>query len=230
MNKLKTINPLVLIAGLGCLSVFGVVFLFAISSLLYWNSLDNQGNRQENQLNAQYLDNQNYLSTYISGFYEQVGLANAQSDVLNSILLDAVKGRYDGKLGQQDSGSGSLIGNILVIREAYPNVDVLLKNWGEIQVYVRDQREGYRLFQSKLLDQIRVYEDFMDTGNPMKKLLLATFVDFPSNDLEARIGTKVIRGEAALEQMKLIVNTESTLEAYQDGTLEPLKVPTRAGQ
>lgn len=49
----------------------------------------------ERQLNAQYLSNQNYLSTYIAGFYEQSNVLSAQSDQLDRILTDAVKGRYE---------------------------------------------------------------------------------------------------------------------------------------
>ncbi len=48
---------------------------------------------------------------------------------------------------------------------------------------------------------------------------------FPSNALEARIGTNVWHGEEARKQMYLIVLTESTTDAYRTGTQNPLPVP-----
>src|SRR5262245_58567300 len=73
----------------------------------------------ENGLNAQYVSNQNELSSYISGFYEQLGVAKLKSQKLNDILLAAVKGRYDAKGSAAQVGKGQLFS---AISEAYPEL------------------------------------------------------------------------------------------------------------
>jgi len=85
------------------------------------NGIQKDGVNYETQLNAQYLDNQNELGSYISGFYEQVGVANLKSQKMDQILTDAVKGRYDGNASSAQVGHGQLFS---AIQEAYPNVDL----------------------------------------------------------------------------------------------------------
>ena len=66
----------------------------------YINGLRSESVKREAQLSAQYQSNQNYLSTYISGFYEQIGVANLKSEKMDQILSDAVKGRYEKRVAK----------------------------------------------------------------------------------------------------------------------------------
>lgn len=204
------------------LGIAGGVFVFLLIGILsYWNGLRNEGIQRERQLSAQYLDNQNYLSAFISGFYEQVSVAQAQSNTLNTILTEAVKGRYDNEQGGFTVNSAFFA----AVREAYPEAgpQQLLENWGRIQDYITSQREGYRNIQSKLLDQLQNYDVWRETG--LFKHLFVNWIGFPSNSLEARIGRKVARGEAARDQMYLIVLTKQAKEAFESGEMDPLEVP-----
>ena len=198
-----------------------IVFLCLISAAVYGfiNGIWNDGISYEKQLTAQYLDNQNYLSAYVSGFYEQVGIAQTSGDQLNEILLDTVKGRYD-------EGGFSIESPVFAaIVEAYPEAGVaqLMENWGRIQDYIASGREGYRSQQSKLLDMLRSYDTWRETGL-IKRMIVRT-MGFPSSLLEARLGDTVITGEGARNQMYRIVLTAQALEAYESGTMEPLQVP-----
>jgi hypothetical protein len=209
-------TKILLIAGVSILTI-GCCLLFSIYN--YVNNIWNTGLAQERQLTSQYLDNQNYLSAYISGFYEQVSVAQAQSDVLDQILLDAVKGRYD------DGGFAVESPMFAAIVEAYPEAGVaeLMANWGKIQGYVSAGREGYRATQSKLLDQLRAYDTWRQRG--LIRRSIVRMLGFPSENLEARIGEMILTGEMARMKMYQIVLTSEALKAYETGIMDPLRVP-----
>lgn len=187
-----------------------------------FNGIYNGSVERENRLNAQYQDNQNYLSAYISGFFEQVSVVKAGGAQLNTVLEDAVKGRYEGNTSAQ-VGGGSLFSAIL---EAYPEASLaeLQKNWGKIQSFVEAQREGYRNIQSKLLDMLQEYDVWRQRG--LIRRFFVNMVGVPSERLVARIGDKQWKGQAALDKMFQIVLTAEAKRAYDTGEQEPLEVPT----
>lgn len=204
---------------IGIAAIASVLFLGAVILGLYGyaNGLWNTTIEKETALNAQYQSNQNYLSSYISGFYEQVGVANLKSDKMNEILLDAVKGRYESSGGFKPNGA-----MFSAIAEAYPNLD--LKLYDKIVQYIQSKREGYRLQQDKLLDMVRSYDQFRQSGL-IQRIIISSFVGAPTDALEARVGTQVWHGKDAREKMLLIVLTADTKQAYETGTMGPLQVP-----
>ena len=178
--------------------------------------------RQEKQLTAQYLSNQNELSAYISGFYEQISVTQAAKEGLNEILEDAVKGRYD----EDGYGVGSpMYAAFTAIAEAYPEAGVaeLMANWGKIQDYISAGRESYKAKQDKLLDILRIYDTWR-AENWIRGAVLSA-LGFPSDHLEARIGEMVYTGEMARNKMYQIVLTSEAIKAYETGIMEPLEVP-----
>jgi hypothetical protein len=201
-------------------SVLTIGCCLAFSGYNYVNAIWNQGLAQERQLTSQYLDNQNVLSAYVSGFYEQISLAQAQSDVLDEILLDAVKGRYD------DGGFAVDSPMFAAIVEAYPEAGVaeLMENWGRIQGTISAGRESYRAVQSKLLDQLRAYDTWRQRG--LIRRIIVRMLGFPSENLEARVGEMVLSGEMARMKMYQIVLTSEAIEAYETGVMDPLEVPS----
>jgi hypothetical protein len=197
-------------------AILGALVLGAIGIYGYANSLQMEGVARETELNAQYLDNQNELSTYISKFYETVGIANLKSDKMDQILTDAVKGRYEGHTSAQ-VGQGQLFS---AIKEAYPNID--LSHYDRILDLINSGRDAYKQKQSKLLDMLRSYDKWRESGI-FQSMVLGKY--FPSNHLEARIGTSIKHGAEARDQMYLIVLTQSTTDAYNSGHLDPLSIP-----
>lgn len=209
-----TIRPWMYIVG-----AIAVLFIFvSVSIYSTFNTIQQEGVDQETALTAQYLDNQNELSSYVSGFYEQIGVANLKSDKMDQILLDAVKGRYDGKTSAQP-GQGQLFS---AIKEAYPDL-AGLNIYDKIVDYVRAGRESYKQKQSKLLDMLRAYDRWRQSGIIHSKLV--TLTGFPSHALRAQIGTNATFGEQALSQMYVIVLTSDAIKAYQTGVQDPLPMP-----
>ncbi|MDZ4836994.1 MAG: hypothetical protein SGJ27_24695 [Candidatus Melainabacteria bacterium] len=204
----------------GLLITLGVVVALVVGAFSmygYVNSMRNDGIRMETALSAQYLDNQNELSSFKSSFYEQMGVANLKSDKLDQIISDAVKGRYEGKM---EPGTGGAM--FSAITEAYPDLKGQLDLYDRIVDFVRAGREAYKSKQTKLIDMLRVYDYWRQEGL-VKSMFLGNF--FPSQALNARIGASVQRGQAALDQMYIIVLTSDTKKAYETGTDEPMQVP-----
>ena len=203
---------------IGAVGLVAMSCCLALGAYSYVDNIWNQGLAHERQLTSQYLDNQNYLSAYVSGFYEQVGVVQAQGDVLDQILLDAVKGRYD------EGGFAVDSPMFAAIVEAYPEAGVaeLMENWGKIQDYISAGRERYRATQSKLLDQLRAYDTWRQRG--LIRRSIVRMVGFPSENLEARVGETVFTGEMARMKMYQIVLTSEALEAYETGVMEPLEI------
>ncbi len=186
-----------------------VLLIFVIWPLSALSSTKSTGVDKETQLTAQYQDNQNTLSAYIAGFYEQTGVAKVKADKLNQILLDAVKGRYDGKLAP---GTGGAF--FSAIAEAYPDLSGL-NIYDKIVDYVKAGREGYKNKQTELLDRIRDYDNWRNKGliHPM----WVRFAGFPSNNLEAKVGKNTLTGKPALVKMKQLVLIGQATDAYQSG-------------
>lgn len=192
-----------------------VVLVGGCSLYGYTNNVRNEAVRREAALTAQYLDNQNQLSSYISGFYESVGVANLKSDKLDQILVDAVKGRYD------EGGFGGKGGLLNAITEAYPQIDLTI--YDKIVDYVSAGREAYKAVQSKLLDQLRNYDTWRQTGF-VRSMLVSGPLHVPTDRLEARVGEKVYKGNEARDKMYQIVLVSGATRAYETGTMEPLNV------
>lgn len=182
----------------------------------YLNGLRSVSVGYETSLNAQYLDNQNYLSAYVSGFYEMLGIANLKSEKMDKILLDAVKGRY-GEKGFSSQGAF-----FAAVVEAYPDIKGL-DVYDKIMDYVSAKREGYRAIQSKLLDMLRSYDKWREDGLVQSRII-ESVLGIPSDRLEARIGESVKRGKDAREQMYVIVLADQAADAYKSGRMAPLQV------
>lgn len=213
MGKLS-VTAIVIIA------LIAVVFVGGLGLYAYVNGLRNESIQRETSLSAQYQSNQNYLSAYVSGFYEQLGVANLKSEKLDQILTDAVKGRYEGSGGFSANGAF-----FAAISEAYPNL-AGLDVFDRIVDYVSAKREGYRATQDKLLDMLRSYDTWRDTG--FIRSIVVSMIGVPTNRLEARLGTTVVRGEEARSKMYQIVLTSQAIKAYETGTMDPLSVPSGA--
>jgi len=199
--------------------VLGAFLVIAISLYSYVNSTRSAGITHETGLNAQYLDNQNELSSFKSSFYEQIGVANLKSDKLDQILEDAVKGRYEGKM---EPGTGGAM--FSAITEAYPDLKGQLDVYDRIVDFIKAGRESYKQKQTKLLEQLRAYDLWRQDGI-VRSMIVKSVLGIPSDALEARIGTKVTRGTAARDQMYVIVLTSDTKKAFETGVDEPMQVP-----
>lgn len=201
-------------------SVAGLVIVALIAGFSiygFFNKINSEGVQKETALVAQYKDNQNELSAYVLKFKEALGIADRQTDKLDQVLTDAVKGRYDGNM---DPGTGGSM--FSAITEAYPDLTQTTKSYEKVQDLVISGRDAFKNKQTKLLDMIRDYDTWRNTG-----LIRSGFIEdrFPSDSLAVTDNGESYRGEAALERMRNIILTQDTVETYEKGTQEPLILP-----
>ena len=195
------------------LAVFGFI---GISFYGYVNGVRNDGISMEQQLTASYSDNENYLSNYISKFYEQTGIAKFKSAQMDTILTRAVQGRY-GPNGFSAQGAF-----FSAVKEAYPDL-TQLNVFDRIMETVSAGRDEFKGRQSILLDQIRAYDTWRQQG--LVRHILVTNMGFPSDNIKAQVGSNILaEGAAALTKMRELVLTSSTTDAYTSGKMEPLQI------
>lgn len=195
-----------------------VIVIVAVSFLGYINGIRNEGIKQENALEAQYQNNQNELSTYITSMTESLGVADKGANKLKEVLTEAVKGRYDGEM---EPGTGGAM--FSAISEAYPDLTATSESYAKVQDLVVSGRTAYKNQQTKLLDQIRAYETWSESG--IFRNMVVDMLGFPSKSLEARVGDTVYTGEEALQQMKRLVLTNDAVTSYETGETAPLIEP-----
>jgi hypothetical protein len=201
------------------LSVVGAIGFSVLGVYGYINTTRNEGVRLEQTLSQEYADNQNELSNFISTFYEQVGLANRKSAVLDTILRNAVQGRYG------DDGFSAKGAFFAAVAESYPDLTTNLNIFDKIADNVAGGRASFKNKQSKLLDKVRVYNTWRETGL-INSFVIRNFLGFPSQRLEARVGGQVVaKGSDALDKIQQIVVTGSTVESFTSGRMEPLALP-----
>lgn len=178
---------------------------------------------KEQALSAQYQDNQNELSTYVSTIKESLGVADRNTEALDQVLSDAIKGRYDGET-TAEPGTGQLFSAIV---EAYPDLQGVSLPYAKVQDAIFSGRQAYKNTQTKLLDMLRDYETWKNSGFIHSKLV--AMVGAPSDNLRAQIGTAVSRGQDALDQMYIIVLAGEAQDAYTSGTMDPMDLNIDGG-
>lgn len=211
MNALITVLILI---GLVLAFVFGI-----------WFPIYNEGIGMEGTLVAQYQANQVDKSAFDLAYTEQWGAIDATFVGLKDFMFDSVRGRYD-RPGADGLPSGTINTALLInaIHENYPQTVGLTDLTNKFVSWIQDQRTKFANNQKVLVDKTRVYENWM-TLQP--KATIVSLQGFPSRRLEARIGTKVVYGREALEQMKLLVLYSDTKKQFETGEEAPRQLPTR---
>lgn len=193
------------------LIVIGAVSLFAGI-----NSNQRQGVQLETALSAQYLDNQNELSSYVSTVDETLGVADRASAKADAIIADAVKGRYVNGSNAKPVG-GSVFS---AISEAYPNIKFTTALYAKVQDAIIAGRQGYKDKQSKLLDMLRNYDSWRNSG--LFHSMLVKWAGIPSSNLRAQIGNDIVTGPSAEDRMYRIVLASQALNSYETGKMQPI--------
>lgn len=211
MNFLR--KPGVL-AAVGAAVVVVVLGLWAIFTNI---GVTNDGNKREADLNVRYLNAQNYLSDCITKIRETANVTQAQAAKFEEVMVETIKGRYDGKLSSASPsiGGGQLFSAVV---ENYPDLSGLNQAFERVYTVIVGCRTDYRGKQSELLDVLRSYDQWR-TGS----FTVRFFGDgeFPSNNLEARVGTSVVRGAEARDRMYTIVLVKDAQNAYNTGEITP---------
>lgn len=187
------------IKWLAPLAVAALAAIWVISSFV---GIRNTGVEKEAGLNAQYKVNQNSLSTCLVKIADSANLTKAESEQLRGALEDAVKGRYDGRTANPGQMFSAIVEN-------YPDLKVFDEAFKRAYATIIGCRSDYQGDQNKLTDMIRDFDSWR------QKWPTAWFTDTPSARLEA--GDR--HGADALVQMKRLVLTSGTQQAYESGEL-----------
>ena len=194
------------------LVIAGIIGFGGISVYSKVNSEYNAGMTMETGLSEQYQKNQNQLDASTKKIVESVGVANLKSEKFRQIISDAVKGRYEGKM--QPGTGGAMFS---AIQEAYPQLDLAI--YDKIVDLVATEREAFKQTQDALLTEVQKYKQWKNT-DIIRQWFVAKY--FPSDNLEARIGTTVYTGAKALEQIQLLVTSQGTDDAFNTGKQGPI--------
>ena len=196
-----------------------VVIVFAMLMLLFstFNNIQKTSTDRETELSAQYLDNQNELSNYVTKIKEQLQIADRKTDKLDKVLSDAVAGQFGNAQQIQGSGPGTPMFSALV--EAYPQLGTL-DIYDKVIDSIAAGRDAFKNKQTKLLDQLRAYDRWRQRG--IINSWLANLAGVPSDRLVAHLGDQVLTGKAAEGQMYRLVLTKETTQSFKTGEGEPM--------
>jgi hypothetical protein len=112
----------------------------------------NGGNRMERVIEATYEDNQNVLAQYSNRIGEAAQIPAMQRDDLKDVVTAALEARFG------EDGSQAMF---QFIQEQNPNIDSTV--YVELQRIINAGREDFRVAQTRLIDQKRVYETALGT-------------------------------------------------------------------
>lgn len=214
--------------GVKKLIIFGGIGITLIIALIIGYSTINGARggaiQRENRIVAQYQDNQNELARYILSFNETLGIADRQSATLNTILSDAIQGRYDGNM---EPGTGGSM--FSAIAEAYPDLTATTETYAKVQDLVISGREAFKNQQSKLIDIINEYKTWT-TSDIFRSFVLDTFVGTPTDLMVIEDGGQTYRGQDALDRASRVIITPEVEVIYDTGTQEPLITPNSDGE
>lgn len=190
--------------------VIGLITWFSVT-----NGVKNAGYQKEKDLNAQYNININTLSDCMVRIRESAGTVKAQTEAVNVVLENAVKGRYDGELSsaQAKPGPNTLFS---AMHEAYPDLSSVAGGYDKVLIVINGCRTDYRGMQDKMQKMISDYESWR-----VGSWTTRTFASgFPSSELKAKKGNAVLKGEEALAQMETVVAVKEATSAYDSGELK----------
>jgi|TARA_R110000851_G_scaffold129816_1_gene263143 hypothetical protein len=124
-----------------------VVGGIAVIGATSYVSAYNTGNRLENVIEATFTDNKNVLAQYSNRIAEAAQIPAMQRDDLTAVVTAALDARYG------DEGSQAMF---QFIQEQNPTIDSAV--YVELQRIISGGREDFRIAQTRLIDQKRVYE------------------------------------------------------------------------
>lgn len=208
--------------GIGKWIALVVVAAIAIWAITGYISTHNKSVDMIQQLNAQYPSNQNELSTYINGFYTMLGVANAKSDKIDTILSDSLKARYQGTTNSAATQAKQNQALFSAVKEAYPNLSGL-SVYDKIVTYVAAKQDAYKNVQNKLLDLLQRFDAYR---NKFPTSMWAGLGAVPMGELRTQVGNDIRHGQDAEDKMWNIVRSAQSNQAYESGTQGPLTIPS----
>lgn len=202
------------------LIVLGVVALVAFCTVMYaisvYTNTRNEGNKIELTLTAEYKGMMAEYGQFRTSFIDQLGIAREKSGAMDKILTDAISGRYN-KPGSPEVDSGKMFS---AVSEAYPDLKGL-DIFDKIADFVKTGREKFAQRQEKLANSVKDYQVWRTTGSFLHPIF-ASWIGFPSKNIEIKIGDKMYRGQEALDKMGTVIISAESNQIFDSGVDTPL--------
>jgi hypothetical protein len=193
--------------------VAAVIVLVVLICLVVANGVTNQGNKKQQDLIVFYNDTSNVLSDCLVKTKSAVGLANAQTDALDKVITDAVKGRYtDGSSAQV--GRGQLFS---ALSEAYPDTSALSATFDKVLIVITGCRSNFKDSQSALQRELARFNKWRSGSFTVRKFGGS---NYPNDELKIKAGGTFVKGELALDQMGEMVLVADAETARDTGVLQ----------
>lgn len=189
-----------------------VILVPTITWVSIYTTTRNEGRSQEIALTRQWNDMQARYGQSRLAVADQLGIAREKMAAVEEILKNAVTGRYDKK---DQEGVIDQQAVFSAIAEAYPDLDVA-NAYDVILTTVQAMRERFAKDQKKMQDMIRSYDTWRSTGEWYHPLVV-DYLGFPSEHLEARVGSKTLTGKEALEKMSTAIIDGQTRDIFDTG-------------
>lgn len=208
---------------IGAGAFIALIVIVLVSIFTTFNSVRNEGIAMEDMLEGQYKTNQTELSTHYVTVAEALGVTDRGTTKSQELIVEAIKGRYDGKM---EPGTGGSM--FSAIAEAYPESAAATNTeaYNKVTDLVISGRTAYKNQQIKFDDQLRKYDTWRTQGYIHSTIV--NMIGFPSQSLEAHVGDTVYTGDEALKQMKRLVQVKEATTAYETGVMTPLIEPEAA--
>jgi hypothetical protein len=126
-----------------CIIIGGGLIIGVVSYV----SAANSGNEFEQSIDAKYRDNQNVLGQYSLKIKEAAHVSDKYSQALSDAMAKALDARYG------DDGSKAMF---QMIKEQNPNLDPSI--YVKLQQIIESGRNEFKVSQTTLLDQCRIYK------------------------------------------------------------------------
>ncbi len=194
-------------------AVVGVVLFFGLIYFVISNGVTNDGNKKQEDLITYYNDTTNVLSDCLVKTKQSVGATKAQTDALDKVITDAVKGRYAGDTSAQPGG-GSLFS---AIQEAYPDTSGLSKSFQDVLITINGCRTDFRDSQAILQRAVTQFNQWR-TGS--FKVRNFGGKKYPNESLEITVAGKPVTGKGALRQMRTLVVVSDAQSGRDTGKID----------
>ncbi|MCI1712633.1 hypothetical protein [Bifidobacterium tibiigranuli] len=191
------------LTAIGFRIVMALVVLAIIWSIISIIKVRNDGYRQQGQLNAAYVNCQNYYDSMIGAIQSMHKVTQEDADKLVEAYLRYNASKYQGMQASLLVDSIPQLGNL---------------DYAQLNNAIGNYSREFRSTQEQMLKALGNFESWKE-GTLTARLFAG---GFPTSALVARFGTNREYGSAALEKMYTIATFGETQAAYATNTRKPL--------
>ena len=191
-----------------------LLLLVGLTWFLLTNSVKNEGNSRQASLVKKYKETTNYLSDCVVKTTQLVGATKAHTEAINTVVTDAVKGRYEEGSSAKPGANDALFSALV---EAYPDTSGISKVFGDVMDKIAGCRTDVRRKQSELQNSIALFNKWRDAGT---KTRYFGGSKYPTNGLEIKVAGRSVTGQEALDQMGNIMAVSEATEGRDTNKLK----------